>query len=135
MTTQEKRAAIEKNYRIMKAALAAQEAWEAYRKAEDEERAAYHKWSLKAYGPDKDAFLYGEEHTEFHRLLDIEVKKEGLFKKAVNRFLKEIGRDPQSWKYAFDAQRRFNDCIRESEIHHICRTPLENISLSQFIIV
>lgn len=134
MTTQEKRAAIEKNYRIMNAALAVQEAWEAYRRAEDEHNIAFQKWFEMERTAD-NAFQYNEAVCENHRTLAIETKKEGLFKKAVNRFLKEIGRDPQSWKYTYDAQRKFNEAIRESEIYHNRRTPLENIGLYQFIIV
>jgi len=121
METKELKTRIEKNYRILMAAAKVREAYEVSEAV--------------------DALRYSQEFDtitpanvdRYLEIADESNKKRGLLKKAINSFFKEVGREPVKGDL-WDAKRQYNVFIKDADIYHCIKTPLQDVALCSALI-
>lgn len=121
METAELKTRIEKNYRILMAAVKVREAHEANEAAE----ALRYSDEFDVISVfNRDRYLAVAEESN---------KKRGMLKKAINNFFKEVGREPVKGDL-WDVKRQYNVFIKDAELHHCIQSPIEAASLLSCII-
>ena len=116
METKELKTRIEKNYRILMAAVKVREAYEASEAVD----------ALR-YSQEFDTITI-ENRDRYLEIADESNKKRGMLKKAINNFLKEVGREPVKGDL-WDAKRQYNVYIKDAELYHCIATPIKETSI------
>ena len=98
------KAAAEKNYKVVMAAIKVNEAYAAYQEAEKAREGVEYSYE----GP-------VGINDRFFQLLDIAIQKEGILKRAVNNFFKVVGEPVQKFEFGIDAKWAFNKFIEEND--------------------
>ena len=107
---------IERNYRILMAAVKVREAYEKNEEVE-----------ARRYGHDFDD-ITPENLNRYRAIVDEHSKTRGLLRKAINSFLKEVGQEPVKGDL-WDAKRVYNVYIKNAELYHCTASIIKETSL------